>query len=138
MVILRDALYENIGKIQHLRTFEFLKVIEQNQEADGISRITYKRWKEKYGIHAFILNCCVEESQKLGLLKVLREGRDGSIKEGSKGIRRVYQLLTEKNDSITKPLSTQKEKPKKKVTTKRVTLSKRWPSVRGKKKSTKK
>lgn len=87
-------MYENIGKIKHLRTFEFLKAIEENIGPDGFSRITYARWRDVYKLHAFILNECTNECLELGFIEIARENKNGVTENGGKGTKRIYKLLT--------------------------------------------
>lgn len=86
-------MYEKIGKIKHLRTFEFLKAIEENIGSDGFSRITYARWRDVYKLHAFILNECTNECLELGFIEIARENKNGVTENGGKGTRRIYRLL---------------------------------------------
>jgi hypothetical protein len=93
---LSTALYNNIGRIKHLRTFEFLKAIQENMDNDCWSRITYAKWRDTYGIHAFILNECTRECQELGFIEVGREKKGGLSTGGGKGIKRIYKLTLDK------------------------------------------
>jgi hypothetical protein len=97
---LATALYENIGKITHLRTFEFLKAIQENRDPDGFSRITYAKWRNTYRIHAFILNECTRECQELGFIEVGRENKGGLTTGGGKGIKRIYKLTLAKISNV--------------------------------------
>lgn len=96
---LATTLYDHIGRIKHLRTFEFLKAIEENQGEDQWSRISYAEWRDKYGIHAFILNECVKECLELKLLEIGRESKSGMVADGGKGTKRLYKLNLRKPDS---------------------------------------
>lgn len=96
---LANTLYNHIGRIKHLRTYEFLKAIEENQGVDQWSRISYAEWRDKYGIHAFILNECVRECLELQLIEVSREAKSGMVAEGGKGTKRLYKLNLRKPDS---------------------------------------
>lgn len=98
---LAQALYENIGKITHLRTFEFLKAIEENRDPDGFSRLSYAKWRDQYRIHAFILNECTHEAVKLGFIQVARENKNGIAENGGKGTKRIYKLTISRAGSIT-------------------------------------
>ena len=90
---LAESMYNHIGKITHLRTFEFLKAIAENIDEDGYSRITYARWRDEFRLHAWILNACTEECERLGFIEVYRENKEGIAKEGGgKGTRRIYKL----------------------------------------------
>lgn len=106
---LATALYNKIGQIKHLRTFEFLKAINENQGADLWSRITYAQWREKYGIHAFILNECTRECQELGFIEVGRENKDGLAIDGGKGTKRIYKLTLGKIVNTTSNAEPKKE-----------------------------
>lgn len=149
---LATKLYENIGKIKHLRTFEFLKAIQQETEADGYARITYAKWRDVHGIHAFILNECTRECEELGFIEVARQDKAGEISEkGGKGTRRLYRLTLDsvKPAEIQKPDSPSQAKveaekvpvpnepaihaSKKKVTAKKPSNSKQKPKVAAKK-----
>lgn len=96
---LATTLYDHIGRIKHLRTFEFLKAIEENRGEDQWSRISYAEWRDKYGIHAFILNECVKECLELKLIEIGRESKSGMVAEGGKGTKRLYKLNLSKPDS---------------------------------------
>lgn len=102
---LAQALYDHIGKITHLRTFEFLKVIAENQDEDGFSRITYASWRDKHHLHAFILNACTDECERLHFIEVFRENKEGVAKNGGKGTKRIYRLTLDKLGSTTESKS---------------------------------
>jgi hypothetical protein len=97
---LATALYNNIGRIKHLRTFEFIKAIKENQDSDLWSRITYAKWRDQYGIHAFILNVIARECQELGLIEVGRENKVGLTSSGGKGTKRIYKLILDKVEAV--------------------------------------
>jgi len=94
---LAQALYDAIPKITHLRTFLYMRAIEENRDPDGYSRITYAKWRDTYGLHAFILNECTAEAQRLGFIEIARETKNGIIgaDEGGKGSKRLYKLTLE-------------------------------------------
>jgi len=57
-------------------------------------------------LHAFILNACTEECERLGFIEVYRENKEGIAKNGGgKGTRRIYKLTLENvsNADDTKP-----------------------------------
>lgn len=106
---LANTLYNHIGRIKHLRTYEFLKAIEENQGVDQWSRISYAEWRDKYGIHAFILNECVRECLELQLIEVSREAKSGMVAEGGKGTKRIYRLTIKNTEPKSTPEIIQKQ-----------------------------
>lgn len=74
-----------------------MRAIEENREPDGYSRITYAKWRDTYGLHAFILNECTAEAQRLGFITIARETKSGIIgaDEAGKGSKRLYKLIIE-------------------------------------------
>lgn len=121
-------LFDSIGKIQHLRTYEFLKTIEENTESDGFARITYSQWKNDYSMHSFILNQATAESIRLGFIKIARQNRAGEISDkGSKGTRKIYRLTlndaSEENAVSEKKSNPVKRKNVKKVARKKTKIS---------------
>lgn len=106
---LATKIFQQIGAIKHLRSFEFLKAIEENQDADQWSRITYAKWRDTYGLHAFILNECTRECQELGFIEVGRENKGGLTTDGGKGTRRIYRLTLDKVNNVTPTAEPKKE-----------------------------
>lgn len=106
---LATAIFQKIGAIKHLRSYEFLKAIEENQDVDMWSRITYAKWRDTYKIHALILNVCTRVCKELGFIEVGRECKDGLTTDGGKGTRRIYKLTLDKVGNVTPNAEPKKE-----------------------------
>ena len=123
--VLAQKLYDYIGKIRHLRSYEFLKAIETKTESDGYARITYAQWRDDHGMHAFILNQCTRECGQLGFIELARQSRNGDMSnKGGKGTRKIYRLTLNdvgKEKAVSETNNQKKRNPAKRKNAKKVT-----------------
>lgn len=79
MASIQELIYRNIGKIKHIKSYQFLKALakEQGRSEDGWVRLTYPQWWKRHRINSSSLADAVKECRELRLIRTRRERKKG-------------------------------------------------------------
>jgi len=84
-----DLIYKLINNVKGLKTLQFIRVIEENKDKTGWTRLTYEEFKH-HGFYPDSLNRVIKECIGLGILEIVHDEHAKGIKKGA--IPKKYRI----------------------------------------------